>query len=230
MDGSDLAVTEPVDDALFGDVADLIDGARQQAAAAVNSELVMLYWSVGKRVREEVLGGERAAYGQEVVARLADRLTTQYGRGWSRQNIERMIRLVVWLPDCEKCSTVSSKLSWSHFAELLTISEQCKRDFYAAFATHERWSVRTLRAKIAGKLYERTIAARGSADGLEAELAALTTTGTVEPTLAFRDFSTSSACPRSTAKPTSSVRSSTRCSGSCSSWVSASRSWSVRSA
>ena len=51
------------DDALFGDVADLIDSARRRAAAAVNSELVMLYWSVGKRVREEVLGGERAAYG-----------------------------------------------------------------------------------------------------------------------------------------------------------------------
>jgi hypothetical protein len=50
-------------DALFGDVASLIDSARQRAAVAVNSELVMLYWSVGKRVREEVLGGERAAYG-----------------------------------------------------------------------------------------------------------------------------------------------------------------------
>jgi predicted nuclease of restriction endonuclease-like (RecB) superfamily len=52
-------------------------------------------------------------------------------------------------------------LSWSHIAELLTISEQPQRDFYAAFAAHERWSVRILRAKIAGKLYERTIAARG---------------------------------------------------------------------
>jgi len=60
-------------------------------------------------------------------------------------------------------------------------------DFYLAFCVHERWSKRTLRAKIAGKLYERTIAARGSADGIEAELAALTTTGTVAPTLAFRD-------------------------------------------
>jgi len=71
--------------------------------------------------------------------------------------------------------------------ELLTIPDQRKRDFYLAFCAHEHWSKRTLRAKIAGKLYERTIAARGSADGLEAELAALATTGTVEPTLAFRD-------------------------------------------
>jgi hypothetical protein len=67
------------DDALFGDVSSLIDGARQRVAAAVNSELVMLYWSVGKRVQEEVLGGERAIYGQQIVKQLADRLTERFG-------------------------------------------------------------------------------------------------------------------------------------------------------
>jgi len=172
---------------LFGDIAILVDGARVRAAAAVNNELVMLYWSIGKRVREEVLGGERAAYGKQVVVRLATRLTERYGRGWSRQNIERMIRLGDWLPDDKKCSTLSSKLSWSHFSELLTLSDQRKRDFYATFAAHERWSVRVLRARIAGKLYERTLAARGSADELETELATITATGTVRPSLAFHD-------------------------------------------
>ncbi|MDZ4168193.1 MAG: PDDEXK nuclease domain-containing protein [Coriobacteriia bacterium] len=183
----DLNQVKDAEVALFGDVAGLIDGTRQRVAGAVNSELVMLYWSVGKRVREEVLGGERAEYGQQVVKRLAERLTERYGRGWSRQNIERMINFVEWLPDSEKCSTLSGKLSWSHFTELLTISEQRKRDFYTAFAAHERWSVRTLRAKIVGKLYERTLAARGSADGLETDLATMSSTGTVEPALAFRD-------------------------------------------
>ncbi|MDZ4063698.1 MAG: DUF1016 N-terminal domain-containing protein, partial [Coriobacteriia bacterium] len=75
----DLEAVEPsAVEMLFGDVASLIDGARQRAAASVNSELVMLYWSIGKRVREEVLGGERAAYGQQVVGRLAERLTARY--------------------------------------------------------------------------------------------------------------------------------------------------------
>jgi predicted nuclease of restriction endonuclease-like (RecB) superfamily len=175
------------DDALFGDVASLIDGARARAAAAVNSELVMLSWSVGKRVRDEVLGGQRAAYGQEVVRLLANRLTERYGRGWSRQNIERMIHFAEWLPEAEKCSPLASKLTWTSISELLTIPEQQKRDFYLAFCVHERWSKRTLRAKIAGKLYERTIAARGSVDGLEADLATLSATGAIEPSLAFRD-------------------------------------------
>jgi hypothetical protein len=107
---------------LFGGVAGLIDGVRRRVAGAVNSELVMLNWSVGKRVREEVFGGERAAHRQQVVRRLARRLTEGYGRGWSGQNIERMILFVAWLPDFKKCSTLSGILSWSHFAETRSAS------------------------------------------------------------------------------------------------------------
>jgi hypothetical protein len=55
--------TDVVDDALLGDVTDLIERARTRAASAVNTELVTLCWSIGKRVREDVLGGERAEYG-----------------------------------------------------------------------------------------------------------------------------------------------------------------------
>ena len=163
-----LTAAARADDGLFGDVAGLIDGARARSAVAINSELVMLYWSVGKRVRDEVLGGERAAYGAQVVTRLAERLTASYGRGWSKPNLLKMLKLVDDYPDEPIVSTLSRQLSWSHFIELFGISEQQERDFYATFAAHERWSVRTLRSKVAGKLYERTIAARGSVDGLEA--------------------------------------------------------------
>ncbi|MDZ4168205.1 MAG: PDDEXK nuclease domain-containing protein [Coriobacteriia bacterium] len=185
--GDDLNRATTGDAALFGDVAGLIDGARQRVAVSVNSELVMLYWSVGKRVREEVLGGERAEYGQQVVKRLAEQLTERYGRGWSRWNLERMMRFAEWLPDGEKCAPLAHELTWTNITELLAVSDQRKRDFYLAFCVNERWSKRTLRTKIAGKLYERTVAARGSADELEADLAAMSSTGTVEPTLAFRD-------------------------------------------
>ena len=188
MTGHNETIVLPADDErLFGDVAGLIDSARQRVAVSVNSELVMLYWSVGKRVREDVLGGERAEYGQAVVKRLAERLTERYGRGYSWQNIFRMMRATEMFPDRKIFSTLSRILSWSHFAELLAITDQRQRDFYVAFAVHEAWSVRLLRAKISGKLYERTLAARGSADGLEADLARLVATGTVEPALAFRD-------------------------------------------
>ncbi len=185
--GEDLIPPASVEEALFGDVAGLIDGARIRAAAAVNSELVMLYWSVGKRVREDVLGGERAEYGQDTVKRLAARLTATYGRGYTYSALSRMMKFAHLYPEEGIVAPLAQQLTWTNIAELLTIDEQRKRDFYLAFCIHERWSKRTLRAKVAGKLYERTIAARGSADGLETELAALVATGAIEPTLMFRD-------------------------------------------
>jgi predicted nuclease of restriction endonuclease-like (RecB) superfamily len=183
----DPTAMTPADDALFGDIASLIDSARQRAVVAVNSELVMLYWSVGKRVREGVLGGERAEYGRDTVKRLAARLSQRYGRGYSYSALTRMMKLAAWHPGMEIVATLSQQLTWSHLVELLTIADQQKRDFYTAFSAHERWSVRTLRAKMVSKLYERTLAARGSAEGLAADLATLSATGAVEPALAFRD-------------------------------------------
>ncbi len=175
------------DEALFGDVAELIDGARTRAAVAVNSELVTLYWSIGKRVREGILGGERAAYGQAVVRRLAAGLTERYGRGWSRQSLERMLRFAAWIPDLEICSSVMSKLTWTHVVELLTVSEQRQRDFYAVTCARDRWSVRTLRERIGSRLYERTLADSGSVEGVGVGFATLADTGTAEPAITFRD-------------------------------------------
>lgn len=148
MAGDDSGLAAPGnDDALLGEVASLIEGARQRAAVAVNSELVMLYWSIGKRVREEVLCGDRAAYGQQVVRRLAERLTERYGRGWSKTRLLRMVQFAIEYSDGSIVATLSRQLSWSHFSELLAISDQQKRDFYTAFAAHERWSVRTFTAE-----------------------------------------------------------------------------------
>jgi predicted nuclease of restriction endonuclease-like (RecB) superfamily len=172
---------------LSGDCTDRLERARTRAASAVNTELVTLCWSIGKRVREDVLGGERAEYGSRVVKRLSERLTQRYGRGWSRQNIERMMRFADWIPDIEKCSPAAGKLTWTNIAELLTISEQPKRDFYLAMCAHERWTKRTLRERVSSKLYERTVAARGSAEGGEADIAALAQVGAAAPAIVFRD-------------------------------------------
>jgi predicted nuclease of restriction endonuclease-like (RecB) superfamily len=165
----------------------LIESAHRRAAIAVNSELVMLYWSVGKRVREEVLGGERAAYGQDTVKRLAARLTSTYGRGYSHSALTRMMKFAHLYPDGQIVAPLAQQLTWTNITAILSIPDKQERDFYLAFCANGRWSKRTLRAKVAGKLYERTLAARGSAEGLESELANLTATGAVEPSLAFRD-------------------------------------------
>ena len=68
-------------DPLVADIRSLIDAARQRAAAAVNAELTMLYWHVGRRVRIEMLQGQRAEYGKQVVSTVAASLTREYGKG-----------------------------------------------------------------------------------------------------------------------------------------------------
>jgi predicted nuclease of restriction endonuclease-like (RecB) superfamily len=179
--------SQAVEEQLFGDVTSLIEGARNRAAAAINSELVMLCWSIGTRVREDVLGGERAEYGREVLERLARRLTVRYGRGYSRRNLARMLQFVELYPDLKIWPPVAAQLTWTNIVELITIDEQPKRDFYLAMCAHERWTKRALRAKIADKLYERTISARGTVNGIEVEIASLRDRGVTTPDLAFRD-------------------------------------------
>lgn len=138
----------PLEDALFGDLASLIDQARVRVATTINSELVMLYWGIGKRIRDEVLGGERAAYSEGVVERLAERLAARFGRGYSRRNLFRMVQFAELYPDDRIVSPPAAQLTWTNIVELLTIDEQAKCDFYMTMSAHERWSKRTLRAKV----------------------------------------------------------------------------------
>ncbi|MGB4440928.1 MAG: DUF1016 N-terminal domain-containing protein, partial [Coriobacteriia bacterium] len=103
----------PDDDrVLLGDISGLIEAARTRAAVAVNSELVMLYWSIGKRIRDDVLGGERAEYGQAVVQRLAERLTERYGRGYTYTNLTRMLKFAESYPDERIVAPVAQQLPW----------------------------------------------------------------------------------------------------------------------
>ena len=84
---------------LLDDVRALIDVTRRQAAAAVNTGLTLLYWRIGRRIGEDVLGGERAAYGEQVVATLSRQLVGEYGRSFGASNLRHMLRFVEAFPD-----------------------------------------------------------------------------------------------------------------------------------
>jgi hypothetical protein len=139
---------------LLGDIRELIEAAREQTARAVNTALVGLYWNIGKRIREEVLGSERAEYGEEVVTGLSARLTAEFGAGFTRRNLFYMIRFAEIFPDQKIVHALRAQLSWTHFRELIAIEDPLKRDFYAELCRVERWSTRNLRAKIDRLLYE----------------------------------------------------------------------------
>lgn len=172
---------------LLGDLRQLIDAARQRAAAAVNSELVLLYWQVGTRIRTDLLDKERAPYGREIVSTLSRQLVPDYGRGFSRRNLYRMMQFAEAWPDAQIVTTLSAQMSWSHIVELLVVKEPLARDFYAELCRLERWSVRTLRARIGGMLFERTAIAKKPEAVISRDLDALRDSDRLTPDLVFRD-------------------------------------------
>jgi hypothetical protein len=112
---------------LLGDVRTLIEAARDATARAVNSALVLLYWSIGDRIRRDVLQEKRAEYGEEIVPTLSAQLVPLYGEGYGKRNLFRMIRLAEVFPEPEIVGALSQQLGWSHFVEILPIKDQLKR-------------------------------------------------------------------------------------------------------
>lgn len=172
---------------LLDDLRRLIDETRQQVARTVNSAMAVLYWQIGKRVREDILHEKRADYGEEIVSSLATQLTAEYGRGFSRQNLFRMIRFAEVFPDEEIVSSLMRQLSWTHLIYIIPLDDPLKRDFYAEMCRLERWSVRTLQKKIGGMLFERTALSKKPDQLIRQELDALREEDQLTPDLVFRD-------------------------------------------
>ena len=143
-------------DELYNRIVILIEDAKRNVVVKVNNEMTMLYWSIGKNITENILKNKKAEYGKEVIKKLSNKLAIEYGRGYSRANLFRMTKIYEYCIDFEKISTLSRKLSWSHFVELIQISDKLKRDFYATMCSNENWSVRILRERIDSALFERT--------------------------------------------------------------------------
>jgi len=83
---------QPPVDELLTDIRTVIERARQQAITAVNTSQTYMYWRIGQRIHIELLGGERAAYGAQIVATLSRQLVQEYGRGFTEKNLRRMVQ------------------------------------------------------------------------------------------------------------------------------------------
>ena len=172
---------------LLGDIRSLIEQGRQQLASAVNSALTLLYWHIGQRIRTEVLQGERAAYGEQIVSTLSAQLEQEYGRGFSGKNLRHMLRFAEVFPDAAIVSAVRRQLSWTHFRALIYIDDPLKRDFYLQMCQQEGWSTRVLQERMDSMLFERTALSRQPQELLASELAQLRSTGDLTPALLLKD-------------------------------------------
>ena len=137
----------------------LMENARTDAAKQVNNILVKTYWEIGRIIVEDEQGhSDRAEYGKSLIADLSKKLTKEYGKGFSRSNLQNMRNFYLSYPICQ---TLSGKLSWSHYCELLSISDEQKRSFYEKETLNANWSVRELKRQINTSLFERLLLSNG---------------------------------------------------------------------
>lgn len=144
---------------IFEEIKKLLTDARQRIATQVNTELLYTYWNVGRIiVKYEQENKERAEYGKQLLKQLSRDLTQEFGKGFSVSNLQFMRRFYQNYPIQQ---TVSVKLSWSHYCELLTISDEQKRSFYEKEAINSGWSIREMKRQIVTSLYERLLLSEG---------------------------------------------------------------------
>ena len=174
-------------DNLYNKIANRIEIAQRNVAIKINNEMTILYWNIGKEITENVLNNEKAEYGKAVIKRLSQRLILEYGQGYGMRNIFRMIKFYEYFSDFEILPTLSAKLSWSHFVELLQIEDNLKREFYATMCVNENWSVRTLRERINSALFERTSISKKPDKTIINDLQLLSKENKMTTNLFFRD-------------------------------------------
>jgi len=138
---------------LVQDIKKLIRNARYNALNAVNSEMLKAYYEIGRMIVEDEQKGEtRAEYGGKVLESLSMELNKEFGRGFDASNLRRMRRFYLTY---QKWETVSPKLTWSHYCELIKIDDESKRNYFRDYAIAETLSVRDLKRQIYSLHYER---------------------------------------------------------------------------
>lgn len=168
---------------LFGKIADLLNEARKFIVRNVNHTIVLTYFEIGKLIiEEEQEGKERAEYGKSVLKELSQRLTDEFGKGYSVYNLERMRSFYLVfknrINETEKSASLMRKsdeeksastmrkiespfnLSWTHYLQLIKIENEEERNFYEIEAVNNNWSVRELGRQYDSSLYERLVLSR----------------------------------------------------------------------
>lgn len=156
---NEYALLDEIDN-IYKDISGLIQQKKNSVRNVVNDAMISLYWGIGKRLSEELMGERKPEYGKHIVEEISQRLARQYGTGFDKTAISRMIKFYEEFPVYEKVATLSQQLTWSHFVELLPIQDELKRNFYATMCKNENWSVRILRERRKSMLYERTAISR----------------------------------------------------------------------
>jgi len=143
----------------------IYESAKSKIVSAVNTEMLHAYWEIGKDIIEFEQGGKlKAEYGKQLLENLSKDLSLRHGKGFSRSNLNYMRLLYNKYPICE---TLSHKLSWSHYYELLKIEDDLAREFYEKQSVADNWTVRELRRQKKTGLFHRVAIGKDKVEILE---------------------------------------------------------------
>jgi len=148
-------------DRFYDRIAKLLVEARSSVVQTINKTMVHTYFEIGRMIVEEEQNGNiRAEYGKQVLIELSKKLTDEFGKGFSRRNLEQMRQFYLTY---SKTQTVSAEfnLSWSHYLKLMRIDNENERKFYEIEAFENNWSLRELQRQYDSALYERLALSRG---------------------------------------------------------------------
>ena len=138
---------------LLQNIGIALNNGRQKAVNQVNRAIVETNWNIGRYIVEyEQAGHEKAEYGSEILKRLSHDLIERYGKGFGMSNVNKMRKLYLTFPILQ---TLSAKLSWSHYVELLKINDPQERSFYMHECEQNNWGVRELKRQMNSMLFQR---------------------------------------------------------------------------
>lgn len=167
-----------INNSLYFQIAQLLQTARQNVVRAVNQTMVYTYFEIGRMiVEDEQQGKERAEYGKQVLKELSAKLSAEFGKGFSVQNLENMRKFyLLYSIDANSQSVIrisqksqspvrisessNATLSWTHYLVLIRIENKDERSFYEIESLNNNWSVRELKRQFDAALYERLALSR----------------------------------------------------------------------
>ena len=173
-------MSEIVDNSLYQEVKSVLERARSQAFTAVNFVMVEAYWHIGRLIVEQQGGEERAEYGSGLIRDLAERLTAEYGKGYTVTNLKYMRQFYLQF---QNRHALRDQLSWTHYRLIMKVENESARQFYLDECIKSNWSTRQLERQINSFFYERLL----SSQGTEAKKAIATEIDTKEPSISTLD-------------------------------------------
>ena len=152
-----LKISDEETEKTYKTVRGYVIDAQDKIYRSVNNAMVQAYWNIGKEIYEACGKNERAAYGKKLLEELANKLSAEFGQGFSERNLQMMRQFYMTFPIP---NALRSELSWTHYRELMRVQDEVARQFYLEEAVKSGWSSRQLKRQINTMYYNRILASK----------------------------------------------------------------------